>query len=132
MIRVGLVGYGFAGRGFHSYLISRVPELQLAAVATRSPERRAQAERDLGVPTFATIGDLLARGGVDLVVLATPHDTHASLAIEAMNAGKHVVTDKVMCLSTARGRRDDRGEPAQPACCSASSRTAAGTGTSSP
>lgn len=100
MIRVGLVGYGFSGRGFHAYLISRVPELKLAAVAARSPERRAQAERDHGVATFETIGDLLARGDVDLVVLATPHDTHASLAIEAMNAGKSVVTDKVMCLNT--------------------------------
>lgn len=100
MIKVGLVGYGFAGRGFHSYLINRVPELKLAAIAVRSPERRAQAERDHGVATFETVGDLLARGGVDLVVLATPHDTHASLAIEAMNAGKHVVVDKVMCLNT--------------------------------
>jgi len=100
VIKVGLVGYGFAGRGFHSYLINRVPELKLAAVAVRSPERRAQAERDHGVATFATVADLLARGGVDLVVLATPHDTHASLAIEAMSAGKHVVTDKVMCMNT--------------------------------
>jgi scyllo-inositol 2-dehydrogenase (NADP+) len=100
VIKVGLVGYGFAGRGFHAYLISRVPELSLVAVAARSPERRALAELDREVATFSTVGDLLANGGVDLVVLATPHDTHASLAIEAMNAGKHVVTDKVMCLST--------------------------------
>jgi scyllo-inositol 2-dehydrogenase (NADP+) len=76
-----------------------VPELKLVAIAVRSPERRAQAEREQGVATFETLGDLLARGGVDLVVLATPHDTHASLAIEAMAAGKHVVTDKVMCLN---------------------------------
>ncbi len=45
MVKVGVVGYGFSGRSFHSYLISRVPELQLAAVATRAPERRSQAER---------------------------------------------------------------------------------------
>ena len=99
MIRVGLVGYGFAGRSFHSYLIGRVPDLQLAAVATRSAERRAQAERERGIATYASLDELLERGGVDLVVVATPHDTHAPLAIQAMDAGRHVVVDKVMCLS---------------------------------
>lgn len=99
MIRVGIVGYGFAGRGFHAYLVGRVPELTLTAVASRAPERRAQAERDHGVATFAMLDELLDRGGVDLVVIATPHDTHAALAIRAMDLGKHVVVDKVMCLN---------------------------------
>ncbi|HEX5417429.1 MAG TPA: Gfo/Idh/MocA family oxidoreductase [Chloroflexota bacterium] len=101
MIRVGLVGYGFAGRGFHAYLMSRVPELRLVAVASRAAERRARAEQDYGVATFETIDELLERGGVELVVLATPHDTHAALAVQAMEAGKHVVVDKVMCLNLA-------------------------------
>ena len=99
MIKVGIVGYGFAGRGFHAYLINRVPDLKLVAVASRAPERRAQAERDYGVATFETLEELLERGQIDLVVIATPHDTHASLACQAMDAGKHVVVDKVMCLS---------------------------------
>lgn len=101
MIRVGLVGYGFAGRGFHAYLINRVPDLQLVAVASRAPERRARAVEDYGVTTFETIDELLERGHVDLVVIVTPHDTHAALAIQAMEAGKHVVVDKVMCLNLA-------------------------------
>jgi scyllo-inositol 2-dehydrogenase (NADP+) len=99
MINVGIVGYGYAGRSFHAYLISRVPDLKLVAVASRAPERRAQAERDHGVATFATVEGLLDRGGVDLVIVATPHDTHAPIAIAAMDAGKHVVVDKVMCLN---------------------------------
>ncbi len=36
---------------------------------------------------------------VDGVILATPHDTHAPLAIAALDAGRHVVSDKVMCLN---------------------------------
>jgi scyllo-inositol 2-dehydrogenase (NADP+) len=99
MIRVGIVGYGYAGRVLHSYLIRRVPELQLVAVATRSPERRSQAESDFGVTTYETLDEMLEHGPVDLVVAATPHDTHADLAIKAMDAGKHVVVDKVMCLN---------------------------------
>ncbi len=101
MTSVGIVGYGFAGRGFHAYLINRVPRLRLAAVASRDPGRRRRAEQDYGVATYATLDELLDRGGVDLVVLATPHDTHAALAGQAMAAGKHVVVDKVMCLNAA-------------------------------
>lgn len=99
MVRVGLVGYGYAGRNFHAYLISRVPDLKLVAVAVRSPERRSQAEREYGVATYASLDKMLDQGDVDLVVLATPHNTHCPMACQAMNAGKHVVTDKVMCLS---------------------------------
>jgi scyllo-inositol 2-dehydrogenase (NADP+) len=42
---------------------------------------------------------MLDRGGVDLVIVATPHNTHAALACQAMDAGKHCVVDKVMCLN---------------------------------
>lgn len=98
-IRVGLVGYGYAGRSMHAYLLSRVTDLKLVAVASRSPERRSQAEREYGVATYQTLDDLLERSQVDLVVVATPHDTHRTLACLAMDAGKHVVVDKVMCLN---------------------------------
>jgi scyllo-inositol 2-dehydrogenase (NADP+) len=96
---VGIVGYGFAGRGMHAALIKRVPDLDLVAVASRDPERRARAERDYAVATYATLDGLLERGNVDLVVIVTPHDTHATLACQAMDAGKNVVVDKVMCLN---------------------------------
>lgn len=105
MIRVGIVGYGFAGRGFHAYLIGRVPELHLTAVATRDADRRRRAEQERGVTTFATLEEMVAGDMVDLVVIATPHDTHAELACRAMTAGKHVVVDKVMCLNVAEADR---------------------------
>jgi scyllo-inositol 2-dehydrogenase (NADP+) len=101
-IRVGVVGYGYAGRGFHVYLVDRVPDLELAAIVARSPQRRELAERELGgrgVAVFGSLEDLLASADIDLVILATPHATHAPLSIQAMDAGKHVVTDKAMCLN---------------------------------
>ena len=101
MIRTGIVGYGLAGRLFHAYLVSRTDGLKLTAVASRDPERRAQAERDWSVDTYATLTGLLSDDDIRLVILATPHHTHASLAIEAMEAGRHVVVDKVMCMSAA-------------------------------
>ena len=101
MIRTAIVGYGLAGRLFHAYLVSRTEGLELTAVASRDPERRAQAQRDWSVDTCETLTDLLADDDIRLVILATPHHTHASLAIEAMEAGRHVVVDKVMCMSAA-------------------------------
>lgn len=101
MIRVGIIGYGFAGRCFHAYLVSQAQGLQLSAVVSRDPERRARAQAEYGVRTYAAVDDLLADPDIDLVVVATPHDTHADLTIRALEAGKHVVTDKVMAMTAA-------------------------------
>ncbi len=100
MIRVGILGYGFAGRGFHAYLLTHEPRLKLTAVASRDPERRARAQADYGVRTFETLEQLLDGGDVDLVIIATPHDVHARQAVAIMDAGKHCVCDKVMCLTS--------------------------------
>ena len=100
-INVAIVGYGFAGKDFHAYLISLVPGLNLYGVMARKAEVRQRAQQDYPVKTFTTMDELLADDNVALIVLATPHETHASLAVRAMDAGKHVVTDKIMCLSVA-------------------------------
>ncbi len=101
MIRTAIVGYGLAGRLFHAYLVSRTEGLDLVAVASRDPVRRAQAQRDWSVDTWETLADLLADDRIELIILATPHDSHAALAIEAMEAGRNVVVDKVMCMNAA-------------------------------
>ena len=98
---VVVVGYGYAGRCFHAYLVGLTEGLNLYGIVTSRPAAREQIQRDLGVNTFARFEDALADPAVDLVVLATPNDLHASHAIQALAAGKHVVTDKPMCLSLA-------------------------------
>src|SRR6266542_613746 len=51
-------------------------------------------------------GPLVAHtGGVQVVVVGTPHDTHEAMMVEAVRAGKHVVVDKIMCLTVAEGER---------------------------
>ncbi|HEU4327219.1 MAG TPA: oxidoreductase [Roseiflexaceae bacterium] len=101
-IRVGLVGYGFAGRTFHAPLIAATPGLQLAAVATSGPERaRADWPEADTVPTSEA---LLARGDIDLAVIATPNHTHAPLACAALDAGVHVVVDKPFTITVEEAR----------------------------
>jgi len=100
-INAAVVGYGFAGKSFHSYLIGLADGLNLYAVSTRNPERRAAAAKEHNVKTYATIDELIKDDNVGLVVLAVPHDVHAEMAIKAMDAGKNVVVDKAMCMNTA-------------------------------
>jgi predicted dehydrogenase len=101
-IRVGLIGYGYAGRTFHAPLIRAVAGLDLRLVGARDPARVAA---DLpGVTVVADAVAVATSDAVDLVVIATPNDTHAPLAQAALAAGKHVVVDKPLTLDLAEAR----------------------------
>src|ERR671930_1689189 len=81
MIRAALIGYGYAGRTFHAPLIRATRGLELAAIGS---SRAEQIATDLpGVPVMATAADAIAIAAVDLVVVATPNDTHVSIASAA-------------------------------------------------
>jgi predicted dehydrogenase len=104
-LRVGLVGYGFAGQTFHAPVIAGVPGLHLAAVASSQAERVRADWPDAAV--CATPAALFARSDIDLVVLATPNDTHHPLARQALESGKHVVIDKPFTTQPAQARALD-------------------------
>ncbi|MDP3160382.1 MAG: oxidoreductase [Reyranella sp.] len=102
IVRVGLCGYGLAGKTFHAPLIQAVPGLELVAVASSDA---AKVRADL--PDIAVDFDPLAiatSGQVDLVVIATPNDSHASIARSALAAGKHVVIEKPFTVDLAEAR----------------------------
>ena len=102
MIRVALVGYGYAGRTFHAPLIRATPGLELVAVSSRRPER---VTVDLpGIIVIPSPLEACAASSVDLVVIATPPDSHAPLAAAALRAGKHVVVEKPMAPTLDEAR----------------------------
>lgn len=98
MIRVGLVGFGMAGRVFHAPLISSVEGLELAAVVERNANKAA--ERYPGITTYRTVEELLADASIKLVVIATPNGSHFPIAMEALEAAKSVVVDKPVALNS--------------------------------
>ncbi len=100
-INVGFVGYGLGGRVFHTPLVNAVPSLRIHAIMSRSEEKQRQARADWDCQTVGTVEELLADAAVDLVVVSTPHSTHRDLVIQCLQAGKHVVVDKVMATSLA-------------------------------
>lgn len=96
MIRVGLIGYGLAGKVFHAPLVSDTPGLALAAIAT---SRREEALGDYPGARVCSSDEALQADDLDLIIVATPNDTHAPLARAALERGKAVVVDKPFALS---------------------------------
>ncbi|MBF3169778.1 Gfo/Idh/MocA family oxidoreductase, partial [Pseudomonas aeruginosa] len=102
-IRTALIGYGFAGKTFHAPLIRAVPALCLEHVVSRDPGR---VHADLPEARVSADPDeAIEAADIDLVVIASPNATHASLAERALRAGKHVVVDKPFTVTLAEARR---------------------------
>lgn len=98
-MRVGIAGYGMAGRHIHAPLVVAAGH-QVAAVCTSNPGRRAEATSDHpGVVLVDDLQALLAVPGLDLVVLATPTGDHAAHALAAVRAALPVVVDKPLATS---------------------------------
>ena len=93
--RVGIVGYGLAGRYFHAPFL-KAAGFQIAGVLTSNSERAASAlGNHPGVAIVRTMKELLSLS-LDLVVIASPNVVHAEQAIAAMRSGVPVVVDKPM------------------------------------
>jgi predicted dehydrogenase len=97
-IRVGLAGFGLAGRVFHAPLVEATPGLRLAAVVTRS--RGAEVRADYPDAEVVPSADDLW-GLCDLVVIASPNRTHVPLARAALDRRLPVVVDKPLARTAA-------------------------------
>lgn len=95
-VRVGLAGYGGAGRVFHAPALRSAGDvLDLVAVASSHPERVASLARDLPeVQVVPDLDALLDVPDLDLVIIATPTGMHAAQAQQVIGAGIAVVVDK--------------------------------------
>jgi predicted dehydrogenase len=100
-IRAGLIGYGYAGKTFHAPLLRAVPGIDLAVVGSSNPDR---VLADIPDVTVCSADEATTHPSVDLVVIATPNESHFPLAAAALRAGKHVVVDKPFTLDLAEAR----------------------------
>jgi UDP-N-acetyl-2-amino-2-deoxyglucuronate dehydrogenase len=98
VLRAGLVGAGAISTQ-HVEAIAALEGIQLAGVVSASTERARALGEQQSVPWSTHLADLLARDDVDLVAICTPSGLHASQALEALRAGKHVVIEKPLALS---------------------------------
>lgn len=101
------LGLGFIGSGriaqAHLAAASNLSDrVRAVAIAGRRRERAEATARQYGIP--AVLGDyreLLLDRNVDAVVITTPNDSHAAIACDAAEAGKHILVEKPMALDTA-------------------------------
>ena len=106
-LRVALIGYGLGGGTFHAPLVSATSGLELAAIVTKDPTRRALAQRDFPAAQMLDRADDIWSGdsaAYDLVVVASPSGTHAALARQALEAGVNVVVDKPFAATPTEAR----------------------------
>lgn len=78
---------------------------RLIGVVDPDRERRDAAALAHGVRAHASVGELLAEGGVDVVHVCTPHSEHAPAALEALAAGVHVLTEKPLAHTLGEAER---------------------------
>ena len=100
MIRLGLIGFGMAGRVFHAPLISSVEGIELAGIMERSTDQAA--ERYPGVTIHRSLDSILADKSLDLFVVATPSTTHVEVARVVLGAGKNAIVDKPVATSSTQ------------------------------
>jgi len=99
--RVAMIGYGAIGLE-HGTAISNVPGLAYALVCDRNEERLAIARRAFpGIETCTDLEQVARDPEIDVVIVSTPPSTHADISMQMLRAGKHVVSEKPFCLTTA-------------------------------
>jgi predicted dehydrogenase len=100
-LKIGIVGAGIMGQ-LHAQVYRSHPQCELVAVCDYSPEKaQAFAERFAVPQMFASHQAMLAGADLDMVAVCTPDSAHAGPAIDAANAGKHVLTEKPLAVSVA-------------------------------
>lgn len=102
--RVAVLGCGDIS-AVHLAAIDDMPDAELVAVGDPDEGRRAAAQAAWSVPGFADHRALLEAVRPDVVHVCTPHATHADLAVDALEAGAHVVLEKPLAHSRAAGLR---------------------------
>ncbi len=103
IIRTGVIGYGLAGRIFHTAVIEATPGLELAAVVQRTGDDAAKTYPHIQL--YRSVEELLADSSVRLIVVATPSPTHFEIAERCLLADRDVVVDKPFTLTSEQAAR---------------------------
>ncbi len=105
MIGIGVIGYGYWGPNLVRNF-SQVAGARVVAVCDQRPERRALVEQVYpSVQTYADVGEMLRHPAIDAVAVATPVSSHFPLAMQVLQAGKHVFVEKPFTATVAEGER---------------------------
>ncbi|MBE5791299.1 MAG: Gfo/Idh/MocA family oxidoreductase [Clostridiales bacterium] len=98
ILRVGIIGLGGISR-VHIANLLNMENAKIVAVCDINKDRLAAAVEKTGADGYNDWHDVIAREDVDIIHVLTPHYLHAPMSIEALKAGKHVLTEKPMATT---------------------------------
>lgn len=104
-IGTAIVALGYAARTFHIPLVTREPLLKLIGIVSSDSGKRVEIAESMHLHPYSNLDEALNDPRIQLIVIASPHTAHADHAIASLRAGRHVVVDKPMCLSTDEADR---------------------------
>jgi predicted dehydrogenase len=102
-LRIGIIGMGRMG-SHHADRILLREDCRLVSLCDTAAAAREQAAFTYDCPVCDEASLLLADPQVEVVFICTPPESHAALAVAALEAGKHAVVETPLCLSVAEGR----------------------------
>ena len=100
-VRFGIIGCGMIAN-FHAAALAQLRQAELAGVTSRSIDSANRFARKHDCPAYASIDELLARDEIDAISICSPSGAHLPPALAAAAAGKHVVVEKPLEITTAR------------------------------
>lgn len=103
-LKIGIIGCGNIS-SIYMENCQKLPHLDLVACADLD-EQRAQSQADkFGIPKAYSVQELLSDPDIQLVINLTIPKAHASVCIQALEAGKHVYTEKPLAITREEGRQ---------------------------
>ncbi|MBB3114723.1 putative dehydrogenase [Paenibacillus phyllosphaerae] len=101
-IKTGIIGCGNISRIYFTNL-QKYPEIDLVAAADLDIERARQRAEEFNLPKAYTVEELLADPEIEIVVNLTIPQAHASVCLQALEAGKHVYVEKPLAVTREEG-----------------------------
>ncbi|MBC7830130.1 MAG: Gfo/Idh/MocA family oxidoreductase [Chitinophagaceae bacterium] len=99
-IRTALIGYGKAAF-MHAQALKNIPEVDFIAVQGRDLAKAAAFAGNYQVKAYDQLNEMITKEKIEVVVICTPHPDHKNVAVEAMQAGAHVLVEKPLASSLA-------------------------------
>ena len=101
-VRWGVLGVAAIATGRFIPAMAQARHASLVAIASRGADRAAAAAREFGIPRhFGSYDALLEDADIDAVYIPLPNHLHVAWSVRALEAGKHVLCEKPLCLSAA-------------------------------
>jgi predicted dehydrogenase len=105
-VRVGVVGTSEWADWIYLSSLATHPRAQLAALCGRDQARAGEVAAKHGIPqVFADYNEMIARGGLDALIVASPDDLHHQITMAALDAGLHVLCEKPLALTAAQAKQ---------------------------